>query len=332
MRRAAAVLAILAGLSVTAASPAPAGAAGPAGETWSRASRLARTPVFRGDFADPFVLQVGTRFYAYATNAGGRNVPFGVATLRRAAALDGDALPELPAWTEPGHVWAPAVVALGDGYRLYYTTLDVASGRQCVSVASSRSPAGPFVDRSAAPLVCQVELGGSIDPSPVVDDAGLALVWKSDGNCCGVPTRIWSAPLTADGTRLASAPVAILGADRPWEGGLVEGPSMIPVGGSYLLFYSAGRWDSSSYATGYATCASVAGPCTKPAEGPWLATDEEVAGPGGGSAFRLPHGPAFFVFAAWRPGAVGYDVPGAVRHVEVGRITFRDGAPELVRR
>ena len=54
--------------------------------------------------------------------------------------------------------------AHGDGYIAYYTTADTASKRQCVSRAVAPSPVGPFVDDSTGPLICQSELGGTIDP------------------------------------------------------------------------------------------------------------------------------------------------------------------------
>ncbi len=57
----------------------------------------------------------------------------------------------------------------GPLFVMYYTVRHRASGRQCVSVAVSVLPQGPFVDASLAPLVCQFERGGSIDPSPFVD-------------------------------------------------------------------------------------------------------------------------------------------------------------------
>jgi Glycosyl hydrolases family 43 len=307
------------------------GPATAAGATNRSPRATGRTPVFTGDFADPFVLQVGARFYAYATNSAGRNVPFGVAGLGRRTGLDGDALPVLPTWSVPGSVWAPSVLATGGEYRLYYTTRDRASGRQCVSVATAATPAGPFVDGSSEPLVCQAALGGSIDASPVVVGDGVSLVWKNDGNCCSLPTRIWSAPLTPDGRALGGPAVAILAADQAWEGGIIEGPSMIANGSRFLLFYSANRWDSDAYATGYAVCETVAGPCEKPIDGPWLRSDDRVVGPGGGSAFRIGHGPAFFVYAAWSPGAVGYDAPGAARRLSVERLAIVNGSPVLSR-
>jgi GH43 family beta-xylosidase len=285
-------------------------------------------PVFEGDFADPFVLQVGATFYAYATNTPLANVPFGAAQVGRRTRLDGDALPALPSWSEPGHVWAPAVASNGSGYRLYYTTRDRASGRQCISIASAASPAGPFHDASTGPLVCQRDLGGSIDPSPIDVNGRHYLMWKNDGNCCDIPSRIWIAPLTSDGRRLAGDPVPLLGADQPWEGGLVEGPSMIEDHGRFYLFYSANAWDTSSYAMGYAVCDTVTGPCHKAAGGPWLGTEGEIAGPGGGSAFRTSRGAAYLVDAAWSSDAVGYDKGGS-RQLYVQPLAFTNGVPTL---
>ncbi len=55
---------------------------------------------------------------------------------------------------------------------MYYTVREAASQQQCISRAVAAAPAGPFLDDSSGPLVCQRDLGGSIDPSPFVDDDG----------------------------------------------------------------------------------------------------------------------------------------------------------------
>src|SRR6185312_4432249 len=51
------------------------------------------------DFADPFVLRDGRRYYAYSTQSGGMNVP----VMRVAGLFDSgkrhDALPRLPTWS-----------------------------------------------------------------------------------------------------------------------------------------------------------------------------------------------------------------------------------------
>ncbi|HAK91749.1 family 43 glycosylhydrolase, partial [Massilia timonae] len=100
-----------------------------------------------GDFPDPFVLPHDGGYYAYATNANGKHVQLlHSADLRAWRALP-DAMPALASWVRQPvpHVWAPEVVKLGERYVLYYTAHDLASDRQCVGVAESNSPAGPFV-------------------------------------------------------------------------------------------------------------------------------------------------------------------------------------------
>lgn len=289
-------------------------------------------PVFDGDFADPAAIVSDRTVYAFATNTAEANVPLGMATLRGGGTLGDDALPEVAAWSDPGWVWAPAVIDLGpDDFRLYYSTIERDSGRQCISVASGTAPGGPFVDDSTEPLVCQLEEGGSIDPSPIVIDGQLSLVWKSDGNCCLRPTWIWSAPLTPDGTGLAGDPVQLLRDDQDWEGGVIEAPSMVDTGDELLLFYSGNDWASDSYAIGWARCESVAGPCEKPSDDPLLASSEDISGPGGAHAFIGPSGQVSLIYHAWLGDDVGYE-SGGVRALFVEPVQVEDGVPTLPRR
>lgn len=81
------------------------------GATRAARGRIARdgNPTFDGDFADPFLLPHEGDFYAYATNTLFMNVPVLAAYRDGSGGMVGDALPELPAWSEPHHVWAPSV-------------------------------------------------------------------------------------------------------------------------------------------------------------------------------------------------------------------------------
>ena len=284
-------------------------------------------PALNGDFADPFLLSVGAEEYVYATNTLGQNVPAARFGGPGEQSQPAEALPQLPEWTEAGTVWAPSVAEVEDGYALYYTTRHRDSGLQCISVATADDPLGPFVDGSDGPIVCDVELGGSIDPSPYGDGERTWLVWKSDGNCCGMPTTIWVQETSADGTALLGEPAELLGVDQAWEGELVEGPSLVDVGDELLLFYSANRWDTTDYAVGYALCDSITGPCTKPQDTPWLFTYEHAAGPGGQ---ELAVGPdsTRVVYHGWSPGAVGYD-NGGMRRLYVEPVHLETRPPGL---
>jgi beta-xylosidase len=243
----------------------------------------------------------------------------------------GDALPRLPGWAAAGRslTWAPAVVQREGRFVLFYTARHAALGLQCVTRAVADSPAGPFVDWSTEPFICQRDLGGSIDPSPFVDaDGTLYLYWKNDGNCCGRPVGLWGQRLSADGSTLIGAPVQLLARDQTWEGPLIEGPDMWRDGSRYYLFYSANWYLSDRYAVGYGVCGSPLGPCSKPLAGPILASSAAAAGPGGQTIFTDARGVTWLAYHAWTSPRIGYDA-GGVRSLRIDRVRFVDGAPVI---
>jgi putative cell wall-binding protein len=304
------------------APAAPAAAQEPSGPGSSL-----QNPIFPHDFPDPSLLRVDGRYYAYRTNTLA-NVPV-IASEDLATWTDlGDALPQLPAWSERGSVWAPAVLPRGKRFVLYYTTREVATGLQCLSRADGESPAGPFVDRSAGPLLCQRERGGSIDPAPFVDGDGTPhLLFKSEGVVDREPPIIWSVGLTPDGLDVVGEPVELLRQDRAWEFPIVEGPALLTEGGRYHLFYAANRWETAEYAIGHAVCDSVRGPCRKTGDGPLLASGGDIAGPGAPEPFRDAQGALWLAYHAWTPGEVGY--PAGARRLRLASLAFVDDRPVL---
>jgi hypothetical protein len=179
--------------------------------------------------------------------------------------------------------WAPAVLAVDRHYLLYVTTEEARSGLQCIALAESPTAAGPYVDDSSAPFLCQRSLGGSIDPTVVRSAGGrLSLVWKNDGDCCGVPTRIWEQDLSSGGLRLVGAAHPLLSADQAWEHGNIEAPALMPASGQgWWLFFSGGDWRTPDYATGIAFCDTLHGPCRQALDRPFLASSADVHTPPG---------------------------------------------------
>ena len=155
-------------------------------------------------------------------------------------------------------------------------------------------------------------------------DGDVFLLWKNDGNCCGLPVQIFSQPLRSDGLAVAAPPRALVAPDRSWEAGVVEAPAMVEHEGTHYLFYSGNAWNTAQYAVGYATCTGPAGPCRKPLNRPWLSSTEGVSGPGGLELFD-GGGQMHAVFHAWT-GPVGYDA-GGVRSLFTVGVEFADGAP-----
>ena len=272
-----------------------------------------------GDFPDPSVLKVGAVYYAYSTEVGLDAVP----TIRSVDLVHwsyvGDALAALPAWSGGQDVWAPSVVSSGVGFVMFYATRDARTGDQCISRAVGTSPAGPFVDASVNPFVCQLDQGGDIDPDAFVDPAGHEwLIWKSQGTQEGQPPRLWAEPVTGGWTSLAGSPTAILGLSQRWEASVVEAPAMISQGGRYFLLYSGNNWDSASYGIGYAVCRSVTGPCSKPDGTPILASHGSEAGPGSPGLFYDGAGHLKVAYHAWSAGHVGY--PGGARSLHIATV------------
>lgn len=283
------------------------------------ASQPAFVPVLRENFPDPFVMSEGEgRYIAYATNDV-QNVPMAVSSdlaswqiLRGADGKKADAMPTLAPWVKPGFTWAPEVIKVGPNYRLYYTANHRKQDKQCIGVATSASPRGPFVDRSPAPLVCQFELGGSIDANPFRDLNGkLYLYWKADGNRIGKRSRLWGAELSTDGLKLAGEPRDLgLTDEDAWEQKVIEAPTMIRTPEGHALLYSGGYfgWNPeqrlSPYAMNWSRCAGPLGPCKDAGPKPILYSYSApggagcLSGPGHQSIFRA-NGGTFISFHGW---------------------------------
>jgi beta-xylosidase len=259
------------------------------------------------DFPDPAVLPWQGRYYAFAT---GGHIPARRSSDLHSWTAPAPALRATPAWADGSRTWAPMVLPIHGAFVMYYAAA-LAGARNvngqpvmCLSRAVAHAPEGPYDDHSAAPLVCQRELGGSIDPSAYYDEQmNPWLVWKSDGNCCGISARLFSARLSADGTALEGAHHQLLASGHAWERGVIEGPSFTRHNGKLYLFYSGNLWNTEFYSIGYATCASPAGPCTDQSDGAaWLWSDARgnAWGPGGQEWFRDLHtGQLYMSYHAW---------------------------------
>jgi beta-xylosidase len=291
--------------------------------------------IARQNFADPFVLDADGTYYAYATNDGIRNISIARSDdLVHWEQLD-DAMPERASWAGGRQdIWAPEVYQTPAGFVMYYTgrafKLQGAGGSpQCVSVAVAEAPEGPFVDSREEQLACQPELGGSIDSTSFVDTDGTRyLIWKNDGNCCGIPTRFYMQQLTEDGLEVTGE-VIDLGVvnDAAWElpvNSRIEAPTLWLQDGTYYLFFSGSAHDTFYYAVGYATSKTVTGPYKDAPENPILWTDIDTvratgaSGPGHQAIITDDDGELWMVYHAWDP-LMTY------RQMWIDRLTFEDG-------
>lgn len=314
--------------ATTPTAPSPTPTAAPTAEPTPGPGQFVN-PVVENDFPDPGALKVGDTYYVYATNSGSTNVQLASSKdLVHWQSLM-DPLPDLPPWASTGYTWAPEAIQLADGktFAIYFTARDTASQKQCVGVATGASPAGPFKSSAPKPLVCQVELGGTIDPSPFRDGDKLYLLFKNDGNCCGMDTNLYAQELTPDGLTLTGQPAKLETNDQFWEGRVVEAPEMVKHDGKYYLFYSGNNYAGADYAVGYTLCTSVAGPCQDAPENPILKTVSDpkpVIGPGHQSITTFGD-TTWILYHAWEV-APGVGITQR-RLMYIDRVEWKDGKP-----
>jgi len=303
---------------------------------------------YAGTFADPTVMRVGKRYYAAATTSSNLNLPVLTSTDLRtwrprgplpdyadytSWPLYNDALPEAPAWAARVSTrenvkrisqWAPSLAQIWPHRFLaaFSAATRVTVGddrRSCIGLALASDPAGPYRPLSRSLLCDPSTYFGVIDPNVFVDprDHHLYLVWAAEGIPHHRKGRLAIRRLNARGTGWApgSHRYDLLTFTQPWEGVIVENPSMIRYRGTLYLFYSANGYATSRYATGYAICRSVTGPCTKPRRTPLLASHGAIAGPGGADAFVDARGRLRLAYAAWRRGHVGDVGTGRTLHI-----------------
>ena len=276
------------------------------------------------DFPDPYVLPVDGGYIAVGTSPAGAGlrIPMRRSSDLRSWSEPVEALARVAAWARPASAWAPAIASPAPGqWRLYYAIPHAVTRLRCISVAVSVAPEGPYVDRSAIPLMCDDKRQGAIDPEVFNDDEGRQwLLWKTEGQADDpLESALWSQQLDADGTGFIGERRPLLERQLEWERPLIENPSMVAHGGRLLLFYSAGVWQNDTYKVGVARCHSPAGPCQRLFDHPILGSQPGLAGPGGASAFHDRSGRMRLAFHAWSPDRVGYQAGGA-RSLHVGAV------------
>lgn len=218
-------------------------------------------------------------------------------------------------------IWAPSVEKLSNGkYVMAYVAVNRydgnAIGQQCIGLAVSDKPTGPFIDTSSQPVQCGSDPKGALDPDLFRDANGkLYMYWKNEGTPT-TRTNFWVQEVSADGKRLVTS-AQKMGLEtqalktttqatnwrwyETWEMPLIENPSMVRYDGSYYMFYSASEYSTSKYRTGYAKCSGPTGPCTRLQNTPIMSSDasQNIFGPGGASAFVDKAGTLRLAYAAW---------------------------------
>ncbi len=302
------------------------------------------SPALALDAPDPDIVLANGTFYAFTTGttwgnqiaiakSTSSNPGLGWTTLSgqsngsSAFAENGDSAPPAP-WELNNTPTSPGVFQYDGKWIMFYDAEQRSTGYYCITVATSPTVTGPYVDSSSGPLECQTSLGGSIDPQPFVDPVtGVPyLLWKNNAGANSSASSVWSAPIGADGVSLSGPPSAIFtiaSATYPWQS-TTDDPSMAYANGSYYLFFSGGNYLGNDYATGYVVCAGPSGPCDQNEPSDPILTG--TGGTGGGMVFTDASGNWWISYQTWSPaGCTNYGCGGS-RQMYIAPLSVSGGS------
>ena len=308
------------------------------------AIRLAPNAPSVFDNADPGVLVDGTLTYLFGTTNNKklpvRRISSFTAPISESqtawAQHPVDAMPSRPAWVDPAEweIWAPSLTKLGGKFWVYFAAHNRAATTDehndlCIGRASATAPAGPYTPE-ATPIYCGLAPEGAIAGQPPsnrfgrgaldptffrgADGTPYLVVSLSRTNANIGVVRLQSDGKVAGG--LNAKPAVLATASLSWHDGaenstrplsFLENPAMVyePKSRTYLLFYSAGKWDTDAYNTGFARCASPTGPCRLDTRAPFLKGGNGRSGPGGLTTFTDRNGIMKVAYHSWTPGHEG---------------------------
>lgn len=277
------------------------------------------TPILDGFTADPGIRVFGDTYYVYPTSDKDQwlTTDFSVWSSKdlvtwKKERMILDVTKEL-AWANL-RAWAPDCIERDGTYFFYFC----ADGK--IGVATSKSPAGPFVDALGKPLLDRKAdpriTSNTIDPYPFIDDDGQAyLYWGNSGGQVNV-VKLKRDMITLDGP-----PVEFVIKGRS-SGRVIdfrEGIVVFKRGGKYYFMWSVDDARSDDYRAAYGTADNPYGPVQVPENATVLSKNGPAKGTAHHSIVQVPGTDRWYV-AYHRhaiPGGGGYK-----REVCLARMEF----------
>lgn len=252
--------------------------------------RLSGNPLFPGWYADPEAAIFGQQYWLYPTYS---------APYSQQVFFDAFSSPDLVHWTKHPRIldtarvkwahramWAPAIVAKGGKYYLFFGANDYHPEKPNeppggIGVAVADNPAGPFKDYLGKPLVGTIENGAQpIDQFVFQDKDGQYYLIYGGWQHCNI------ARLKPDFTGFLPMPDGTVFKEITPEN-YVEGPLLFRRQGKYYFMWSEGGWTGPDYSVAYAVGTSPFGPFKR--VGKIMAQDPKVGtGAGHHSIINVP--------------------------------------------
>lgn len=257
-------------------------------------------PVWGRDFPDPYVVQDGKTFYAFATHNSSQGFQImSSSNLVEWKHLGGVNVPE---WSD-GQLWAPEVYKWKGKWYMFYSARDKQSRKRDLAVSVAENIRGPY--KFLAKLIPGStenpggDENGAIDPNLYVENGKPYLLYIREA----APRAIKMVQLTPDLSKPVGEAKVLIRVDRDIEKGVLDAPTLIKHQGAYWLFYSSGWFQSwkrdACYQVWAAKSTSLVGPYVKP-EQPILKTREgETYSPGHQHVFKLSSGEWWMAYHAW---------------------------------
>lgn len=257
-------------------------------------------PVFPGWYADPEGAIFNQQYWIYPTFS---------AKYEQQVFFDCFSSPDLVTWTKHEHIldtsalkwarramWAPAIVAKGGKYYLFFGANDIQNNNEKggIGVAVADKPEGPFKDYLGKPLIDQFYNGAQpIDQFVFKDVDGQYYIIYGGWRHCNIArlkSNFTGLLPFKDGTTFKEIT----------PGGFVEGACMILRKGQYYLMWSEGGWTGPDYSVAYAVAKTPFGPFKR--IGKILEQDAAIAtGAGHHSVIQVPGQDKWYIVYHRRP-------------------------------
>ena len=289
-------------------------------------------PVYAQNFPDPFIMQDGSTFYAYATHSSPEG--FQVLTSKDLVNWTPKKPVGKPSWSND-QLWAPEIYHHNGKWYLFFSALNHQTNKRDLAVSVANSPLGPFSDYAilvtGASENHESSQDGAIDPTVYFEGDHAYLLYIREAP----PRSLKMVKLAKDFSGTEGSATELIYADQESERGILDAPTLIKHGGIYNIIYSSGWFQSlkkdACYRVMCAESSSLLGPYVK-SRRPILETKiGETYSPGHQTIFQLASGEWWMGYHGWNAdGEPMYGQNKLGRTLRIDRLIWTKHGPTVM--